>query len=342
MLNRRSFLSRVSRMLGGSALISTKALRQASVGSAVASSVGASLLVAQSSPAPWEQGEDWTKDTRYGLEYWKVTRQKIEWPNKARIAFMCSVPFESVDVGDPMRGGGNPSSASVSYNLYGGKVGIWRILDILDRHNIKGNFVTHGFCAYQFPETVRAIVDRGHEIIARPWGGHREMSLAEERAYIHKSVTALQEASGGKRPVCWVAPGWNLSVNTNAILVEEGFTCTANSPSSDDIPYTVMIGGKKLVVVVQETVLNDNGFFKNFNSPSTYVDYLKRDFDRKYADAATKGGMIFNFVIHSHQSGRPFFADALDEIIAYTKTFPDVWYTTRQPIVEWWLQKNYS
>ena len=329
MFTRRGFLNR---MLTGSVLASAwPGLRTSE-----ASASSASALLAEDPP---NRSDDWMKESRWGRENWKVTHQKIEWPNKARVAFLCSIPFETYDIGEYP----GENSATVSEVLYGGKVGVWRIMNILERHNVKGNFVTNAFCAVQFPDLVKTLADHGHEIVGHFWSNNipeDKLSVDRDRALIRRSLSTIERVTG-KRPVAWVAPGWWAGPQTLEILAEEGLTSHANSPSSADVPFTVTIGGKKIVVVVQETVLNDNGFFNNFNSPATFVEYLRRDFDRKYAEGASSG-KLFNFVIHAHVGVRPNMADALDEIIGYVKTFPDVWFTTRQPLVDWWIQKNYS
>ncbi len=328
MFSRRKFLNRI---VAGSALAS--ALPNLATSESFASP--AAPAMAEETPA---RNDDWMKESRWGRENWKVTHQTIEWPNKARVAFLCSIPFESYDMGEYP----GDNSATVSEVLYGGKAGVWRIMNILDRHSVKGNFVTNALCAVQFPELVKTLADHGHEIVGHFWANNipeDKLSVDRDRALIRRSISTIEKVTG-KKPVAWVAPGWWAGPQTLEILAEEGLTSHANSPSSADVPFAVTIGGKKIVVVVQETVLNDNGFFNNFNSPATYVEYLKRDFDRKYSEGAMSG-KLFNFVLHAHVSGRPYFADALDEVISYVKSFPDVWFTTRQPLVDWWLQKNY-
>lgn len=328
-LTRRGF---ISAMLSGGLLGSAGTMLDSPRAYASSSS-------ALASPQELPAGGDWKEDSRWGLEHWRVNRQAVEWPNRARTAFLCSVPFESYDLGEgPAR-----DSASVSNVFYGGKAGVWRIMDILDRHGIKGSFITNAFCAVQFPEAVKAIAERGHEIVGHFWANNIDqdnLSVDRDRELIRRSLSTLEQAAG-KRPVAWVAPGWRLGPKSLEILAEEGLNCHANSPSSADLPYVTTVAGKKMVVIVQETILNDNGFFNNFNAPSTFVDYLKRDFDRKYAEGATRPA-LFNFVLHAQLGGRPFMADALDEIITYVKSHAEVWFATRQQIVDWWLQKNYG
>lgn len=334
MLTRRGFMAGT---LGGGMLVSAEALLR----TPQALARPANLFPSQESG----RGQsDWAHDSRWGLDYWRANNKTVEWPNKARIAYLCSVPFEAYDPGASASDFSRRrlDSASVSQVLYGGKVGVWRIMDILDRHGIKGSFIFNSIAAVLFPDAVKAIADRGHELIAHFWANNiREDSInvEQDREFIEMTFSLLEEVAG-KAPIAWVAPGWEVGPKTLEIVAEQGQQVHANSPDSDDLPYTVQIAGKKMLVIPHTTLLNDFNFIRKFNPPSTYLEVLKNDFDRKYAEGASSPGM-FNFVIHAQLCGRPFMADALDEILSYGKSFPEIWFTTRQEIMDWWIQRNY-
>ncbi len=334
MLTRRGF---VAGTFGGGVLVSAEALLRSPEVLVLSSSV-------LSPQQPGGGASDWTKDSRWGLDYWRADDKTIELPNKARIAYLCSVPFEAYDPGESAADFSSRrlDTAAVSQVLYGGKVGVWRIMDILDRHGIKGSFIFNSIAAVLFPEAVKAIADRGHELIAHFWANNiREdsISVEQDREFILRTFSILQEVAG--RPaIAWVAPGWEVGSKTLEILAEQGQQVHANSPDSDDLPFTVHIAGKRMLVIPHSTLLNDFNFIRKFNPPSTYLEVLKSDFDRKYAEGAASP-KIFNFVLHAQLCGRPFMADALDEILSYAKRFPDIWFTTRQEITQWWVQHNY-
>ena len=81
---------------------------------------------------------------------------KVRWPDDARIAISVVVNYEegseySILDGDPSgeNSGESPSPlgpgerdlANESFFEYGSRVGVWRIMDILDRNNVKGTFL---------------------------------------------------------------------------------------------------------------------------------------------------------------------------------------------------------
>src|SRR5690349_13660457 len=108
MLTRRGFIMNST---AGGLLLSASALLESP-----------ELLSASSNVIPLQQGSkgaaDWTTDSRWGLDYWQLPNERIEWPNKARMAYLCSVPFESHDPGEVP----SADTRTVSDVFFGGKV----------------------------------------------------------------------------------------------------------------------------------------------------------------------------------------------------------------------------
>ena len=118
------------------------------------------------------------------MKYWdtiteRVPKGKIEWPDGKRLAVMVAFDYQS-EVGPRfMADGKTPHMGQITEYSYGGRVGIWRILDIMDRHGIKGTFNTVGVLADLYPESVKAIVDRGHEIAGHSYDHVAQWNLSE-------------------------------------------------------------------------------------------------------------------------------------------------------------------
>src|SRR5688572_24481588 len=82
----------------------------------------------------------------------------LKWPNNAKIVVSFFVAFEAFDKSSQYRRheGDKPDYASLAYGEYGGKAGIWRILDALNSHNVKGTIDTNGRVAEIFPALSRS------------------------------------------------------------------------------------------------------------------------------------------------------------------------------------------
>lgn len=107
-----------------------------------------------------------------------------------------------------------------------------RILDALDDRDIKGTFFCTGLMGTDFPNVVRLIQSRGHEI-----GCHshqhtwmNKMSEAEAREDTHAAVTALEQCIG-RKVLSYRAPAFSIGESNKwmfEILAENGITTDAS------------------------------------------------------------------------------------------------------------------
>ena len=121
--------------------------------------------------------------------------KSIEWPNKAKIAVSFFVGLESFVKYSQYRGSGDRVDyASVAFGEYGGKVGIWRILDVFTKHQVKGTIDTNGLAAERYPDAVKELHSLGHEIVGHGWSNDvppTALDDQEERRVIKRTVDAI-------------------------------------------------------------------------------------------------------------------------------------------------------
>ena len=81
-----------------------------------------------------------------------------------------------------------PDYARLSHREYGHRVGIFRLLDTLEKHGVTATIAMDAITAENYPFLVRHCLDRGCEIIGHGVSVSRmisgNMSEAEEREYI--------------------------------------------------------------------------------------------------------------------------------------------------------------
>jgi polysaccharide deacetylase family protein (PEP-CTERM system associated) len=102
-----------------------------------------------------------------------------------------------------------------------------RVLDLLDEFGVKGTFFTLGWVADKFPEVVREIHCRGHELACHSFWHRPVYSLTpgEFREDLVRARDAIEQAAG-VRVVGYRAPSWSITARSLwalDILVEEGF-----------------------------------------------------------------------------------------------------------------------
>ena len=183
----------------------------------------------------------------------------IRWPNDAKIAVSFFVAFEAFEKYSQYRQGGDkPDYASLAYGEYGGKAGIWRIMDVLNRNGVKGTIDTNGRIAEDFPDALKELHAGGHEIVGHGWVNDTALSSLDadaERKLIRRTLDALGSVTG-KRPVGWVSPGHRINEYTFGKFVDEGIFWTGDLPGPD-IPQHRIVNGKPMVIMPRLDYAND-------------------------------------------------------------------------------------
>ncbi len=265
----------------------------------------------------------------------------IHWPNNAKIAVSFFVAFESfINYSQYRRGGDKPDYASLAYGEYGGKAGIWRIMDTLSRNNVKGTIDTNGRVTEQFPDALQELHRTGHEIVGHGWANDIYLTSLEpdkERELINRTLNAIASVTG-QRPVGWVSPGHRINAHTFDYLVDEGIFWTGDLPGPD-IPEHRMINGKPLVIMPRLDYANDHSLVFHPKNPARfYFDSFKTAFDYLYAEGAAGSPKLIDALVHAHIGGRPNIIGVFEECIRYAKGFKDVWFCTKGEIAKWYLE----
>jgi allantoinase len=277
---------------------------------------------------------------------------RVRWPNNARIAVQVAVNYEegaeySLLDGDPHREPSGDMASPIplgerdllneSWFEYGSRVGIWRILGLLDKYNIRASVLACGLALERNPEVGREIVKRGHEVMGHGyrWVEHHKMSRDEERASIVKCVEALKRITG-ERPVGWM-PRYGPSLNTRELLVEEGgFVYDSCYALNDDLPYFVDVRGKRWLVMPYSNDVNDGRAFRGGGGLTDFYNAMRNAFDTLYEEGATHP-KVMTVSLHCRVSGRPAAARVVNDFLAYATKCPDVWFARRIDIARWWM-----
>ena len=279
----------------------------------------------------------------------------VEWPNGARIAVSIVVNYEegseySILDGDPAgeASGEAPSPvtpgerdmANESFFEYGSRVGVWRILDILDEYDVKSTIFACALALERNPQVGHEIIRRGHDVVGHGnrWEEYYKMDRETERAAIHAAVDSIARTTG-QRPLGWYCRH-GASVNTRELVVEEGgflYDCNAYN---DDLPYYADVNGKKWLVLPYSLEVNDYGYWRgNLSTPSDFFESARTCFDTLYREGATHPKMM-SVGLHCRIIGKPSRSTALRQFLEYVKEKPDVWLVRRTDIARWWLQHH--
>jgi peptidoglycan/xylan/chitin deacetylase (PgdA/CDA1 family) len=268
------------------------------------------------------------------------------WPNNARLAVSFSLMFEGG--GQPISGAGGVIADPVKGNLpdmptngvfqYGIYEGTPRLLDLMDRYDIKLSAFMIGQAVDKAPDLAREVVRRGHEAAAhgRTWEPSYDLDPGAERRFIADNVASIKRATG-QTPKGWSAYWVRNSVNTLDILQDLGFTYHLDEPSRDE-PFIVPLKRGDFVTVPYTFHMNDivSFPFEGWN-PAAYEQALRDEFDQLYEEGATRRRMMV-ISLHDRISGHANRVRVLDRFLTYATSKPAVWFARKDEIADWALQ----
>lgn len=119
--------------------------------------------------------------------------------------------------------GGEDSPDDISRGLFAGEVGSIRLLDMFDKYKLKTTWFIPGHSVETFPEQMKEVARRGHEIGMHGYSHENPIAMTREQetAVLDRSLALITELAG-KRPTGYVAPWWEFSPVTNELLLERG------------------------------------------------------------------------------------------------------------------------
>lgn len=264
------------------------------------------------------------------------------WQNGAQLVISVSMQFETggqpEGAESPFSGSplpkGQPDLPADSWFRYGANEGVYRMLDLWKKYNIKVTSHVVGEAAVKYPEIAKAIADGGHEIAAHgmSWSNQWNMNYADELAFVKKGIDTV-EAITGKRGIGYNANWLRRSPNTLKVLQELGFLYHIDDLSRDE-PFITKVNGKNFVVMPYTLRNNDivNVEGKHW-SPDQFLAQLKMEFDQLYEEGAAKRRMM-SISFHDRIGGAPAMVKAMDSFIKYTKTKKGVVFMRKDDIAK--------
>ena len=276
-----------------------------------------------------------------------VSRKPIEWPNRARVAFWVCPNIEYFHFDKSIPGGFAgprlPDIRGYCIRDYGSRIGVFRMMDILDEYGIRASVLLNSdVCKWQ-PEIIKEGNRRKWE-----WLGHGitnnlrliDYPLEGERAII-REVKETIAAATGSAPKGWLSPGLEETLNTPDLLAAEGFEYLCDW-GFDDQPIPMRVKSGKLISVPYSPSVNDlSAFLRQNHSPDEYVRTVCDHFDVLYEEGA-RNGRVMSLPLHPFVIGLPYRIKYLNKVLEYICAHNDVWLTTGGEIAAWYYQHYYE
>lgn len=270
-------------------------------------------------------------------------RPRVTWPGKARIALWVTPILQWFPLNMTAKPFLAPGGLTMPYpdyrhytnRDYGNRVGIFRILSLLDRYKVGGSVILNAAVAERYPSLVKEITSRKLEVVAHGLDmGHLHHGGLErevESDLVKRTLDILQTIAGA--PVKgWLSPGRSQSFNTPDILAEQGIDYCCDW-ANDDMPYEMNAGGKTLLSMPLAHESDDRMILQEFrHTEDQWLQQTKDRFDVLYREAERYGGRVMSLPLHAWIMGVPYRATYLREALDYMMNRDGVWVATGEQI----------
>jgi len=272
--------------------------------------------------------------------------QTITWPKGKRCAVALSFDLDGESPWIHRDAALADRPLTMSMGAYGPKTGAPRILDVLDRYNLKVCWFIPTWIVERYPDICRDIQKRGHEI-----GHHGHLhekpfflkgGAEEEEALLLKSLDIFKKVLD-VRPKGSRLPSADPSRDSMDLLKKHGFTYHSNLMDAD-LPYCHKTKHGELVELPTAWCNNDWPFFgfsavpqvgTGIRSQEDVFEIWKEEFDGAYEERG-----FFNLMGHPQVIGRPSRMRMVARLLEHILGKGDVWFATPIDIAEHYLAQR--
>ena len=271
---------------------------------------------------------------------------EIRWKNGARCAVMLSFDVDGESLWIARDAALAERPIHMSMGAYGPKTGVPRLLNMLDRYDIKAGFFIPGWTMERYPEMTKEIVRRGHELGHHGYLHEKPFFLSgpeEEEALIVKALECFRKIAGvaprGSR-----TPSADPSPHTMGLLAKHGMFYHSNMMDAD-LPYRVKTSHGEIVELPTSWV-NDDWMYFGFsaNPPAGNGIWSQEEVYQIWVEefeGAYEEGGFFNLMGHPQVIGRVSRARMLERLIRHIRGKGNVWFARPTELAEWWLAQGY-
>jgi peptidoglycan/xylan/chitin deacetylase (PgdA/CDA1 family) len=273
-----------------------------------------------------------------------ASRPPLKWPNGARVAFYIGLNIEHFQVDKPSTSlfGGTamlvPDPLNFGWRDYGVRVGVWRMMETLDRYNLRASVLLNAAVCKHYPQ----IIDAGRE---RKWAwlSHGRdnstyqsgMKIEEERRYLKEIVETVSGATG-QSIKGWLGPALTETFETPKLLRELGLTYLLDW-CADDQPFSLNVPG--MISVPYSIELNDITMFVSKSlSGDDFYQCVVDQFDQLYKESA-QSGRVMSICLHPFVINTPFRHKYLEKALDYITSREGVWLTTSDEIAAYYIDR---
>jgi allantoinase len=272
-----------------------------------------------------------------------VQRPDYSWPEGRRLAIYLGVNLEHFAFGEGLGaelapGGPQPDVLNYAWRDYGNRVGVWRLLSLLDELGLPATVLVNTAMYDYAPEVVAAFRLRGDEIAGHGRTNSERQSVLDEdgERLLIAEATARLTVAEGRAPAGWLGPWIAQSHVTPDLLQEAGYGYLLDW-CHDDQPTWFQTRRGRILSVPYPQELNDiPAIVARKVGASEFADMIVDQVD-EMAEQCVRQPLVMGIALHPYIVGQPFrlrqLRRALRHIVEHPER-PRFWLTTAGAIAE--------
>jgi len=247
-------------------------------------------------------------------DYVPIThRPPFRWPQGEGLAVYVAVNLEHFAFGAGLGaeltpGGPPPDVLNYAWRDYGNRVGVWRLIELLDQLQLPASVLVNTSLYEYCPEVIAAFRARGDEIVAHGRSNsERQGVLAEaaEATLIAETTAAIAAAEGGA-PAGWLGPWISESVATPDLLAEHGYAYLLDWCMDDQPVWLRTRAGRPILAVPYPQELNDIPAIAVRRMDARAFGEMIVDNFEEMLDQARAQPLVMGIALHPYIVGQPF------------------------------------
>jgi allantoinase len=263
---------------------------------------------------------------------WPVVNLE-EWPPELPLPRRILTP--------PGEGGHVPDIPNWCWSEYGMRIGVWRLMKVLEEFGITPTVSMNGTVPEAYPRVAEAALEAGWEFMGHSYIQKPMYEVDDEREAIFKTMETMQKYCGYK-PRGWMGPGLTQTENTPELLVEAGFEYTADW-ILDDQPCIVNTSNQDqgmLHSIPYTTELNDIPIMLSQHHVSSILYDRTMDYFDTLYEEGEENVRIMTIAVHPYIHGVPHRIKYFRKIFEELSNKPGVVFMTGAEILDWYLAQQ--
>jgi peptidoglycan/xylan/chitin deacetylase (PgdA/CDA1 family) len=253
---------------------------------------------------------------------------------------------DSIRLGDP--------PVKLSHGEFGHRVGVKRLLALLERRAMPATFFVPGHTLTTFTDDTDAILAGGHELACHGWMHEdlAELTAEEQRDIVGRSIEAVRAVTGAA-PAGFRAPYWSFGEETLGLVAAAGFVYDSSLMADDYNLYRPRVGDRhsatdgttwgaesSLVEVPVYWAMDDWPHFEagsgrpRLSAPSAVLEIWTEEL--RYAHQHAPGGLLV-VTVHPECIGRGHRMAMLERFLDAAAALDGVVFERLDTVVDRWL-----